>query len=165
MDDDGILFLCGLLACVALAGCSAFGGVGEVTPANDTVSVETTVADTDGAFHVPENDTVSILLTSSGDREEIPFEDYACQEARTHANGVVQELIAERLNVDSSGYATGVAADGVDVFYYSELSVPPSDLEKVTPERVVVTVHVFEQETRCDVPVSISDGGSGPEPL
>lgn len=133
-------------------------------PVDETAHLNETVDDLLGVSYLPENDSVRIVLTSSGRTSIVSYEEYACRQAASAANRHVRERLEARFDDYDGGFATGVSGDGVVVDDYSDGGPSHARLERATPERVAVTVHVFEKSHTCTVPVSLERAGHSPQP-
>jgi hypothetical protein len=118
------------------------------------------------AHYYPENDSVRFWTSGSGsDRAVEPFDVYACWYGEDAAIDRMRSLLDSRFRTGDSGVRWDTSADRIVVRDVPLTGPTRRALRHSLPERVTVSVEMFDRTAECSFPVEIRrPTGDQPQP-
>ncbi|WP_436910415.1 hypothetical protein [Halosimplex marinum] len=137
-----------------------------VQPVDDTLAIDHAPDDYGPAHYYPENDTVRFWVSGSGNERAVePFEEYACWYGEDAALDRLQTLLERRFRTGDSGVRWDTWSDRVVVRDVPLTGPTRRALRHSLPDRVNVSVTMFDRTARCSFPVEIRrPTGDRPQP-
>ncbi|WP_135363069.1 hypothetical protein [Halosimplex halophilum] len=137
-----------------------------VQPVDDTLAIDHAPDDYGPAHYYPENDTVRFWVSGSGsERAFEPFGEYACWYGKDAATDRLRGTLDTRFTTGDSGVRFTGGFDRVVVRDVPLTGPTRRALRHSLPERVNVSVEMFDRTTECSFPVEIRrPTGDRPQP-
>jgi len=137
-----------------------------VQPVDDQLAFDHAPDDFGPAHYYPENDSVRFWTSASGtERAFEPFAEYACWYGKDAAENRLRSLLDSRFTTGDSGVRLTGGFDRVVVRDVPLTGPTRRALRHSLPERVTVTVEMFDRTAECSFPVEIRrPTGDQPQP-
>lgn len=127
-----------------------------VQPVDDTLRIDHEPDDFGPAHYYPENDSVRFWASASGtERAFEPFDEYACWYGKDAALDRLQTLLDDRFRTGDSGVRWAGGFDRIVVRDAPLTGPTRRALRHSLPERVTVSVGMFDRAAECSFPVEI----------